>query len=147
MTPPCKLCELRARKNLGSCEHCRGRSQLREPVQIASVEPAPAETFDPVDVLETSLRQARAVQRRIQEEIDQRGEVDALVKLHAFMSKSINALVPTWQGLRDEKKRGTVTHEEEVDLFLAWLSALPRALQTSVVDRIISDYRRLQAVP
>jgi len=136
----CRLCALRERNGMGPCGECRAKAEKAadKRARIASAEPAAAENFDPQDVLETSLRQARAIQRRIQDEINSGADAADLVKLHSFMSKAIGQLVPTWQKLTeaDLKKLEEMTPGEMESAFVAWFAGLPEPKQRDLHQRL-----------
>ena len=141
MVDICRVCALRERNGLGPCAACVARARQapsQPPQRIASAEPAPAETFDPVDVLETSLRQARAIQRRLQDEIDGRADAESLVKLHAYMSKAIGQLVPTWQKLReaDLKHLDELTDEQMEEAMCYWFGQRQEPKKRSILQRL-----------
>jgi hypothetical protein len=72
--------------------------------------------------------------------------ISVVLEAIALATKPLAGLVELKLKLKP-KKSSAITHEDEVELFLAWLHALPKALQMSVVDKVLFDYRRLQAVP
>lgn len=132
----CRLCAIRKLNKMSPCAACIAKPTPR--ATIAEREPLPAEAFDPKDVLETSIRQARAIQRQLQETIDERGDVEQLSKLHASLAKSISAIIPAWQKLRDGDKASgqDVTTEEEEDLFVSWFTKLVPSRQREVWQRL-----------
>lgn len=137
----CRTCEIRARtKGLGPCDACASRPAA-ERQRITSAEPLPAETFDPMDVLETSLRQARAIQRRLQEAIDTERSPEAVAELntqHGLLARSIGQLVPTWVKLREAEvaKEKDITPADEEDAFVFWWTQLPASKQRDIWQRM-----------
>lgn len=132
----CRLCAIRKLNKMSPCAACIAKPAQR--ATIAEREPLPAEAFNPQDVLETSIRQARAIQRQLQESIDERSDVEQLSKLHASLAKSISAIIPAWQKLRDGDKASgqDVTTEEEEDLFVSWFTKLVPSRQREVWQRL-----------
>lgn len=132
----CRLCAIRKLNKMSPCAACIAKPAPR--ATIAEREPLPAEAFDPKDVLETSIRQARAIQRQLQESIDERGDVEALTSLHGAQSKSISTVIAAWQKLRDadKAKDEEVTVEEEEDLFVSWFTKLEPSRQREVWQRL-----------
>lgn len=135
----CALCDVRKVRDLGPCAACAKIVERKERIAIASAEPAPAESFDPMDVLETALRQTRAIQRRLQAEIDA-GDVESgeLVRQLASAARSIGQLVPTWQDLRaaELKKDEKLSPEEMEENMAFWFGKLPAAKQREVWQRL-----------
>jgi hypothetical protein len=133
----CRACEIRARTRLGPCEKC---ADIAARQRITTKEPAPAETFDPMDVLQTSLRQVRAVQRRLQVDIDNatQDDVGRLNGELGLISRSINQLVPTWQKLREAEVADAekLTPADEEEAFVVWFGGLAPVRQRELHQRL-----------